>query len=152
MRSSEAQPADLAADAPAPPAAASISDAEPLPSRDPASPLAVEPVLRIAALGLLLYACVILLLPFVTIGVWSVVLAVALYPAFKWISFWLGGRPRLAAAVVTLLGLLFVIGPATWLILGLIDSVRTIYDHFDLSKVSLPAPPSGVKSWPLIGE
>jgi predicted PurR-regulated permease PerM len=119
---------------------------------DPASALAVEPVLRIAALGLLLYACVILLLPFVTIGVWSVVLAVALYPAFKWISFWLGGRPRIAAAVVTLLGLLFVIGPATWLILGLIDSVRTIYDHFDLSKVSLPAPPPGVKSWPLIGE
>jgi predicted PurR-regulated permease PerM len=109
-------------------------------------------VLRIAALGLLLYACVILLLPFVTIGVWSVVLAVALYPAFKWISFGLGGRPRLAAAAVTLLGLLFVIGPATWLILGLIDSVRTIYDHFDLSKVSLPAPPPGVKSWPLVGE
>jgi predicted PurR-regulated permease PerM len=122
------------------------------PARDLASPFAVEPVLRIAALGALLYACVILLLPFISIIVWSIVLAVALYPAFKWISFWLGGRPRIAAVLVTLLGLLLVIGPATWLILGLIESVRTIYDHFDLSKVSLPAPPAVVKTWPLIGE
>src|SRR5262249_50379236 len=84
--------------------------------------------------------------------VWSIVLAVALYPAFKWISFWLGGRPRIAAALVTLLALLLVIGPATWLILGLIEGARTIYGHFDLSKLSLPGPPPGVKSWPLIGE
>jgi predicted PurR-regulated permease PerM len=137
-----AKPADKG-----PPAAAT-----PAPAGELAGPFAVEPLLRIAALGLLIYACVILLLPFISIIVWSIVLAVALYPAFKWISFWLGGRPRLAAALVTLLALLLVIGPATWLILALIESVRTIYDHFDLSKMSLPAPPDGVKSWPLIGE
>jgi predicted PurR-regulated permease PerM len=121
-------------------------------AREFASALAVEPVLRIAALGLLLYACVILLLPFVSIIVWSVVLAVALYPVFKWISVRLGGRPRLAAALVTLLGLFVVIGPATWLTLGLIESARAIYDHFDLAKMSLPAPPAAVKTWPLVGE
>ena len=122
------------------------------PAREFAAPFAVEPVLRIAALGLLLYACVLLLLPFISILVWSVVLAVALYPVFKWISVRLGGRPRLAAAIVTLLGLMVVIGPATWLTLGLIESARAIYDHFDLAKISLPAPPAGVKTWPLIGE
>ncbi len=123
-----------------------------VPARELAAPLAIQPVLRIAALGLLLYACVILLLPFISILVWSVVIAVALYPVFKWISVRLGGRPRLAAVLVTLLGLMVVIGPATWLTLGLIESVRAIYDHFDLSKMSLPAPPAGVKTWPLIGE
>ena len=117
-----------------------------------AVPLGVEPVLRLTALALLLYACVIFLLPFVSIIVWSLVLAVALYPVFKWISFWLGGRPRLAAALVTLLGLLLVIGPATWLILGLIESVRTISEHFDLARMSLPTPPVSVKTWPVIGE
>jgi predicted PurR-regulated permease PerM len=115
-------------------------------------PLAVEPALRIAALALLLYACVILILPFVSILVWSVVFAVACYPVFKRISFWFGGRPRLAAALVTLLGLVLVIGPVTWLTLGLVESVRTISDHFDLAKMSLPAPPAGVKTWPLVGE
>src|SRR5262249_8912541 len=122
------------------------------PLLDGVLPLAVEPLLRIAALGLLIYACVILLLPFISIVIWSVVLAVALYPVFKWISFRLGGRPRLAAALVTLLALFLVIGPATWLVLGLIDSARTVYDHFDLTKLSLPAPPEIVKTWPLRGE
>jgi predicted PurR-regulated permease PerM len=115
-------------------------------------PLAVEPVLRIAALAVLLYACVILIWPFLSILVWSVVFAVALYPVFKRISFWLGGRARIAAALVTVLGLLVVIGPATWLALGLIESVRVISNQFDLAKMSLPGPPAGVKTWPLIGE
>lgn len=142
-----------AAGTPPVPRTGSTSD-EPqhLPPRDRPAPFAVEPVLRIAALGLLLYACFILLLPFLSIIVWSAVLAVALYPVFKWISVRLGGRPRLAAALVTLLGLMVVIGPATWLTLGLIESARAIYDHFDLAKMSLPAPPAGVKTWPLIGE
>src|SRR5262249_29761653 len=121
-------------------------------ARDLAASFAVEPLLRVAALGLLVYACVILLLPFISILVWSVVLAVALYPVFKWISVRLGGRARLAAALVTLLGLMVVIGPATWLTLGLIESARAIYDHFDLAKMSLPRPPAGVKTWPLVGE
>src|SRR5262249_25471953 len=96
------------------------------PAGNPAVPLAIEPLLRIGALALLIYACVVLLLPFVSIFVWSVVLTVALYPVFKWTSFGLGGRSRLAAALVTVLALVLVIGPATWLILGLIESVRTI--------------------------
>ena len=150
MNTGDLQPrkaADLAS------APGSSSGEQPDPAaRDYGIPLAVEPLLRIAALGVLLYACVILLSPFVSIIVWSVVLAVALYPAFKWISVGLGGRPRLAAALVTLLSLFFVIGPATWLILGLIDSVRTISAQFDLASFSLPAPPTGVKTWPLVGE
>jgi predicted PurR-regulated permease PerM len=141
-----------AATPPSPTAGSAPSGQQYPPAHDIAATLEVEPVLRITALGVLLYACVILLLPFISIIVWSIVLAVALYPAFKWISFWLGGRPRIAAALVTLLGLLLVIGPATWLILGLIESARTIYDHFDLTKFSLPPPPAGVKGWPLVGE
>jgi predicted PurR-regulated permease PerM len=155
MSPHEQLPAGGAADAgtnPAPAMGSAPSREQDPPGRDGVIPLAVEPLLRIAALALLLYACVIFLLPFVSIIVWSVVLAVALYPVFKWTSFWLGGHSRLAATLVTLLGLLLVIGPATWLILGLIESVRTISDNFDLSKMSLPAPPAGVKGWPLIGE
>jgi predicted PurR-regulated permease PerM len=152
MRSGDAPGARKAADVPSPAnEGASDNQQEPT-ARDHVIPLAVEPALRIAALAFLLYACVILIWPFVSILVWSVVFAVASYPVFKRISFWLGGRARLAAILVTLLGLVVVIGPATWLILGLIESVKTISDHVDVSKLSLPTPPAGVKTWPLIGE
>ena len=56
--------------------------------------------------------------PFITIAIWSVVLTVALYPVYDWMVGLLGGRRRLAAALLTLLSLLIVIGPATWLVSG----------------------------------
>jgi predicted PurR-regulated permease PerM len=58
----------------------------------------------------------------------------------------------LAAAVTTVLSLLVIIGPATWLAMGLIDSVRIISDRLDPAMVAIPSPPVSVKDWPLIGE
>jgi predicted PurR-regulated permease PerM len=63
-----------------------------------------------------------------------------------------GGRRRLAAALLTLVSLLIVIGPVTWLALGLIDSLRILSGHLDLSALALPPPRETVKSWPLIGD
>jgi hypothetical protein len=45
-----------------------------------------------------------------------------------------------------------VIGPATWLALGLVDSRTTLSERIDLSTLELPLPPNTVKKWPLIGE
>jgi predicted PurR-regulated permease PerM len=112
----------------------------------------LESAIRLGALGLLLYLAFVLVRPFVTVVIWSVVLAVALYPVFDWLARHLGGRRRLAAVLLTLFSLLVVIGPATWLAVGLIDSLRTVAERIDLTTISLPAPPQVVKSWPLIGE
>ena len=65
---------------------------------------------------------------------------------------YLGGRRRLAAFLVTVLTLLVVIGPATWLALGLIDSLRVISERLDFSSLAIPAPSQSVKDWPLIGD
>ena len=120
--------------------------------RDHAPATFVEVAIRLAALGLLLYVAFELVKPFITVAIWSVVLAVALYPAFAWLARLLGGRRRLAAALLTVFSLLVVIGPATWLAVGLIDSLRTIAGQFDLSALPLPPPPQSVRAWPLVGE
>jgi predicted PurR-regulated permease PerM len=99
----------------------------------------------------LLYSSFLLVRPFISVAIWSVVLTVALYPVYSSILDLLGGRRRLAAAVLTLLSLLIVIGPATWLVLGLIESVRILSERFDPSALALPPPLETVKSWPLIG-
>ena len=112
----------------------------------------VELTIRLGVLGLLLYLSFLLVRPFISIAIWSVVLTVALYPVYDWIVDLLGGRRRLAAALLTSLSLLIVIGPATWLVLGLIDSLRILSERFDLSALALPPPPESVKSWPLIGD
>jgi predicted PurR-regulated permease PerM len=112
----------------------------------------VELGVRLGVLAFLLYWAFILVRPFITIAIWSVVLTVALDPVYERIAAWLGGRRRLATLLLTVISLLTVIGPATWLILGLIDSLQTVSERFDLTGPVLPPPPSTVKGWPLIGE
>jgi predicted PurR-regulated permease PerM len=112
----------------------------------------VELTIRLGVLGLMLYLSFTLIRPFLSIAIWSVVLTVALYPTYVWMAEHLGGRRRLAAILLTVLGLLIVFGPATWLALGLIDSLRTLSENLDLSVLRLPPPPDTVKSWPIIGD
>lgn len=112
----------------------------------------IELVIRLAFLGLLLFLSLTIIRPFIETIVWSVVLAVALYPVFGLVAKWLGGRRRLAAALITILLLLIVLGPATWLALDLIEVLRTIYERLDTEALSIPPPIETVKKWPLIGE
>ena len=112
----------------------------------------IEVAIRLGALALLLYWSLILVQPFISIAIWSAVLTVALYPVFEWASHQLGGRRRIAAALITLLSLLIIIGPATWLALGLVDSLRLISERLDLANLTIPSPSTAVKDWPVIGE
>jgi predicted PurR-regulated permease PerM len=75
--------------------------------------------IRIVCLGFLGYWSLILIRPFLTIIVWSIIVAVALYPMFDWLSAKLYGHRAVAAAAITLLSLLVMLGPATWLALSL---------------------------------
>jgi predicted PurR-regulated permease PerM len=121
-------------------------------NRDQLITTLIELAIRFGVLALLLYWSLILVQPFISIVIWSVILTVALYPVFDWMALRLGRRRRLAAILITILSLLVVIGPATWLALGLIDSLRVISERFDLSNLILPPPSKSIKGWPLIGE
>jgi predicted PurR-regulated permease PerM len=112
----------------------------------------IDLAIRVAVLVLLLYLAFILIRPFITIAIWSVVLAVALYPLYERIVRLLGGRRKLAAVLLTLISLLVLIGPVTWLVLGLIDSIRGLTEQLDLSAHVVPSPPEIVKSLPLVGD
>ncbi len=120
-------------------------------SRDRYTGPFIDIAIRITALGLLLYWTLILVRPFISIIIWSAVLTIALYPVFERMARVLGGRRRLAAALVTIVVLLVVIGPVTWLAVGLVESVRAISERMDLAHLAVPPPPPAVKTWPLIG-
>ena len=108
-------------------------------------------VIRLGLLALLFYWSFVLLRPFIPILVWSVMLAVALYPAFDWLSARLGQRPRTAALLSTLIVLAVFLGPATWLGIGLVEGLRNVSDHLTSGDIAIPSPPEGVRDWPLIG-
>jgi predicted PurR-regulated permease PerM len=107
--------------------------------------------IRLGLLAFLLYWSFILVRPFIPIFAWSVVLAVALYPAYDWLSAHLGDRPKLAAVIITVVNLAIVIGPATWLGLGLIEGLRSFAGQLDSGRLIVPSPPESVKDWPIVG-
>ena len=112
----------------------------------------VDLVVQIACLALLAYWTMILLQPLLSIILWSVILAVLLYPAFDWMVGKLRMPRVLAALVLTVLTLAVLIGPATWLGLSLAASVRVLAERLGAGDIAVPAPPEAVKGWPLLGE
>ena len=121
-------------------------------ARDRLTATWIELAIRLAVLGLLVYVAFILIRPFITIAIWSVVLTVALYPGYDRMVRWLGGRRRLAAVLLTIVGLMILLGPATWLVLSLVDSLSSLSERLDPAHFTVPSPPETVKGWPLIGE
>jgi predicted PurR-regulated permease PerM len=109
-------------------------------------------VVRMVCLGLLGYWSLILIRPFLTIIVWSTIIAVALYPIFDWLSAKLYGHRALAAIAITVFTFFVMLGPATWLALSLAETVRMLVARLGDGTLAIPAPSEAVKAWPLIGE
>jgi predicted PurR-regulated permease PerM len=110
-----------------------------------------DAAVRIGLFALLAYWSLTVIGPFLTVALWSAVLTVALYPLFDWLARRFGSR-RLAAILVTLMCLLMVIGPVTWLGFGFADTAEGWVRQFDADEVVLPLPPDSIRSWPLVGE
>jgi predicted PurR-regulated permease PerM len=111
----------------------------------------IQLAIRLGLLAFLIYWTFVLIRPFVPILAWSIVLAVALYPVFGVLSRLLGGRPKLAAAILTIINLGIVIGPATWLGLNAVEGLKDLAGNLNAGNLSVPSPPERVKDWPLIG-
>lgn len=110
----------------------------------------IDVAIRLGFIGLLGYWSFRVIAPFLTIGLWSAILAVALYPLFDWLT----GRlnPRLAAALIVLLCLMIVVGPVTWLGLSMVDGTRSLVAASESGQLAIPPPPESVKGWPIVGE
>ena len=111
----------------------------------------VQLMIRLGLLALLIIWTFMIVRPFVPILTWSVVLAVAFHPAFSWLTKVIGGRPRVAAAMLTVISLGVVIGPATWLGFSAVEGVKELASQLGTGDLVLPAAPEQIKAWPLIG-
>jgi predicted PurR-regulated permease PerM len=107
--------------------------------------------IRIACLGLLGYWSLVLITPFLTIIIWSIIIAVALYPIFDWLSGKLYGHRTLTAVAITGFSLFVILGPVTWLGLSLAESIPRAIARVADGSVAIPPPPEAIRAWPVIG-
>jgi predicted PurR-regulated permease PerM len=125
-----------------------MNDARPL---DRMRSLTIDVAIRIGLLALLAYWSLKVIGPFVTILLWSGILTVALYPVFTWLARLIGSK-TLAAAMITVLSLMIVLGPVTWLGFAMVGGIELLVKGIDTGQLAIPMPPDVIKDWPLIGE
>jgi predicted PurR-regulated permease PerM len=119
------------------------------PTRGRSGATTIDLAIRLGFVGLLGYWSFRVVAPFVTIGLWSAILVAALYPLFHRLALRLNAR--LAAALVSLLCLMIVIGPVTWLGLGMVRGIQSLAVSLEDGQLAIPPPPQSVRGWPIIG-
>ncbi len=101
-------------------------------------------------LGLIVW-CFMILKPFLLLILWSVILAVAIYPLFRFLKKILGNRGVIASIIVTIFLLLLILLPVFLLGGSLGNAVTFIKDSFTSGRSMIPPPQESLKEWPLIG-
>ena len=112
----------------------------------------IETAIRIGVIALLIALCFNILRPFLSPVIWGIILAIALYPAFRRLSGVLGGRVKWASAIITAVMLLAIILPSIKMVGSLIDGTKYISERIQRNEIKVPPPPDNIDTWPLIGK
>lgn len=113
----------------------------------------IDVYIKIVLLSLLLLWSFYIVRPFVTLIVWSIIVAVALYPFYqKLLGLTKGKKKGLVTSVFTIIMVALIIVPTVSLTSSIIDSGQEVYQSFDAGTLKVPPPAATVKEWPFVGE
>jgi len=108
--------------------------------------------IQISAVAILVGYCLMVVGPFIGIVLWGIVLSVAIYPLHIKLAGLLGGNEKIAATIITVIGLLVLLLPG-WLIAdSTISTVVQLASKISAGTLVIPPPNESVAGWPLIGE
>jgi predicted PurR-regulated permease PerM len=110
-------------------------------------------MLGLAALAVLMAGCLLVLLPFVTALLWAVILTFSTWPIYAGLKRSVGGRPTVAAALMTMAVSLVMLAPFVIVVLGLADNAAELVDALRrVFENGLPDAPAWVRDLPIIGD
>jgi predicted PurR-regulated permease PerM len=108
-------------------------------------------LIRIVLIGALAVLCYQIFSPFLTLTVWSIILAVTLYPLHQRLAGRLGRKQWLASTLVIIIGLVLIVVPVAWLLNSFADTTRNFISSVQDNTVQIPPPRPGIENWPLVG-
>lgn len=113
---------------------------------------ALDIAVHLAVIGAFLYGSYRIISPFIVAIVWAILIAITLYPMYKMMKRWAGGRAKFAGALFIIGGLAVVIAPTVLLTDSLLDATVRIVKKAQAGTLEIPPPTDKVKTWPLVGE
>lgn len=113
----------------------------------------IDIYIKIIALSILFVASYMIVKPFFLIIIWSVLVAVALYPYYdKVIKLFKGKKKGLVTTVLILILLAIIVVPTINLSTSVVNSAMEFKDSFEAGTIKIQPPVEKIKDWPLIGE
>jgi predicted PurR-regulated permease PerM len=111
----------------------------------------IDLFIRIGLIGFLVIRCYQIFKPFIGMMLWSVILAVAMYPLHVLIAGKMGGKNGRAAMALVLAIVLSVFIPTALLVFSFADSTTDLVKQVHSGTLQVPAPSESVVGWPLVG-
>ncbi len=112
---------------------------------------AMASFVQIGALLLLLILFFRIISPFLTIVVWAMIIAVAIYPMHVSLTATLGGREKFSAVGIVLIGLAIIIIPTYLTADSSITALTSVGSSLQDGTVKISPPDESVADWPIIG-
>ena len=109
----------------------------------------LDAALHIGLVALLVFACTRIILPFASLLLWSVILAVMLYPLHLRLVVWFGNR--WSAMLIGLVGVAVMLVAMVTVIASLASSLYSLVTGLQNHSLAVPPPPSWLAGLPLVG-
>ncbi len=113
---------------------------------------AMASFVQIGALLVLIVWCFQIISPFISVILWGMLIAVALYPVHSLLAAKFGGREKISATVFVLLGLTILLVPSWMTAESSVTALKSVGEQLHSGSVSISPPDESVADWPLIGE
>ncbi|MEZ5083146.1 MAG: AI-2E family transporter [Bacteroidales bacterium] len=108
--------------------------------------------IRLFILLIIIAWCLLIMYPFVSIILWSLILGMAMHPLHTKVSKKIGGKPKLASFIIIFSILTIIFVPIVILVSSVVDEMKALKVHYDAGTLTIPPPTESVKEWPLVGE
>jgi predicted PurR-regulated permease PerM len=123
----------------------------PLPDYEQLSSRLLDVLIRAGLILAIVLLCYRIFSPFLTLMVWALILAVAIYPLHQSLARRMGGKQGLPATIISVIGAIVIVVPSALLLSSLADSVQSFIHSVQNNTLQIPPPRPGVAEWPLIG-
>ena len=117
--------------------------------REPSLLRMLDAALQIGLVALLIFACSRIILPFTGILLWSVILAVMLYPLHQRLVVRVGNR--WSATLIGLVSVALMLVPLVMVVTSLGSSILEFVSGLQDGSLTVPPPPPRLADLPLIG-
>ena len=107
--------------------------------------------MRVGLIGALVVLCFQVFSPFLHLMVWSIILAVTLYPLHRMLARRIGGRQGVSSIILVILGIGLIVVPSWLLIISFADSIQSLVSGVQQNTLHVPPPRAGVENWPIVG-